>query len=221
MKSPLGPARRVAPASVAPPFIARGFLALWLVAACLVTTDAPAQEASGKWKGKIGGGLLGAEVVLMTEAALGVRAGWAYLAGGLGGAALGGAAGHLLEKDTGPRPPLYLLSASFALVIPTFLVVLNAQTFEPPATYRHETFEPTELDDELHPEARRTGHDAARRALRDDARSDDASRRSASSGIALGVPVVGIKPTFDPDELFAFGVAQRLELHVTLLNGAF
>ena len=73
---------------------------LSILATCLLLALAPraaeAREASGKFKGAIGGGLLGAEVVLLTESAFRVKSSWAYLAGGVGGAALGTVGGYYL-----------------------------------------------------------------------------------------------------------------------------
>jgi hypothetical protein len=45
-------------------------------------------EASSTGKGIVGGALLGAEAVMLTEAAIGVKPRWAYLVGGGAGAVL-------------------------------------------------------------------------------------------------------------------------------------
>ena len=55
--------------------------------------DVGGLEASPNVKGVVGGALLGAEVVLVTQAALDVEPTWAYVVGGLAGAAAGGVGG--------------------------------------------------------------------------------------------------------------------------------
>jgi hypothetical protein len=175
-----------------------------------------AREASGKFKGAIGGGLLGAEVVLLTESAFNLKSGWAYLGGAAGGAAAGTLGGYyLIEKDHGPRGPIYLFAGSLALVIPTLLAVLTASQFEPPATYRQEL--PADEEPPFEPppdgEGARLGPSfaAARASVVD---------RDATA-LALRLPTVDIVPSFSADELATFGVQQRVELHFSVFNGVF
>lgn len=181
---------------------------LSILATCLVLAFAPraaeAREASGKFKGAVGGGILGAEVVLLTESAFGLKSSWAYLAGGVGGAALGTVGGYyLIEKDHGPRGPIYLLAGSLALVIPTVLAVLSASQFEPPTTYRTEV--PADEEPVVEP-----GFEGEGARLERDA-----------TPLALSLPSLAILPTFSDVELATLGVSQRTELHVYLLNGVF
>lgn len=83
-------------------------------------------------KGIIGGGLLGAEVVMFTEAVIGVKPWWAYLIGGVVGGGGGAAAGYAIEKSsTDGRAPIFLLAGGLALVIPTMVLVLNATRYHP------------------------------------------------------------------------------------------
>ena len=68
----------------------------WLVilTALLVSATPRASSAqneiSATGKGMVGGGLLGAEGIMLTEAAFGLKSSWAYAAGGLVGAGAGG-----------------------------------------------------------------------------------------------------------------------------------
>jgi len=63
---------------------------LILATLSLASLSAHAEEVSTTGKGIVGGSLLGAEVVLATEAAFKVQPAWAYVVGGVGGAAAGG-----------------------------------------------------------------------------------------------------------------------------------
>ena len=61
-------------------------------------TPAYADDVSPKGKGIVGGGLLGAEVITLVEAAAGVKPGWAYLVGAIVGAG-GGAASAAVTNN--------------------------------------------------------------------------------------------------------------------------
>ncbi len=86
-------------------------------------------------KGIAGGILLGSEVVLAVEAAIDVEPTWAYVVGGLAGAAGGGVAGYYIEQDANPKLPLLMLASGMALAIPTTVAVLSATAYEPPNDY--------------------------------------------------------------------------------------
>lgn len=101
-----------------------GAVALWAP-----TTQAEPVSATGK--GVTGGALLGAEAVLITEAALQVKPRWAYLVGGAVGAAGGGVAGYFVEKGGDATASMLLLTAATALAIPTAIVTLNATRYQP------------------------------------------------------------------------------------------
>ena len=86
-------------------------------------------------KGIVGGGLLGAEIVLATEAAFKVQPAWAYLVGGVGGAAAGSVGGYFIEQEANPKTTMLMLAGGMALIIPTTVAVLSATAYEPPASY--------------------------------------------------------------------------------------
>ncbi len=99
------------------------------------SAQAQSNEVSPKGKGITGGALLGAEVVMLTEAALGARPAWAYITGGVAGAIGGGVGGYFAEKDGSNKLSLYLLAGGMALAIPTTVAILSATAYQVPADY--------------------------------------------------------------------------------------
>ena len=209
---------------------------LALSLAIAVPTAAQAQEITATGKGIVGGTLLGAEVVTLTEAAIGVEPAWAYAVGGLGGGALGGVGGYFLEQsDSTGRPSMYLLAAGMTLVIPTTVAVLSATAYEPPVTFTEDRPEAdaTAAAAELRPPR---GRPVARRAqLRP--RTGTASyrqmlpsRRPAPAVVgyddqrgmlSLSVPALQVGDTYTPTELAVFGVRQRTEFRLPVLSVVF
>lgn len=104
-----------------------------------VTITATARDAraegpnvSPDGKGIVGGGLLGAEVVTITEALAGVHPGWAYGLGAALGAAGGATGGFFVEQaSSNGRAPVYMLVGGLALVIPAIVLSLNATRYVP------------------------------------------------------------------------------------------
>jgi hypothetical protein len=105
-------------------------MALMMQAAPSRADDVPATG-----KGITGGALLGGEVVMLAEAAFGVKSGWVYVISGVVGAGGGGYVGSLVEKDADSKVSLYMLAGGMALVIPTIVAVLQATSYAPPDDY--------------------------------------------------------------------------------------
>jgi len=95
-------------------------------------------SAANRAKGSTGGALVGAEAVMVTEAAIGVQASWLYMIGGVVGGGGGGVAGYYIGGTSSPKPPSFLLAGGIALVIPTLLGVVTATSYQPPENYRPE-----------------------------------------------------------------------------------
>jgi hypothetical protein len=96
------------------------------------TPEARADEVSPKGKGMVGGGLLGAEVVTITEAIIGVRNPIFYGIGAAVGAGGGVVGGYFVEQSsTDGRVPVYMLAGGLALVIPALVLTLNATRYRP------------------------------------------------------------------------------------------
>jgi hypothetical protein len=108
---------------------------LTLAALTLASFSAHAEEVSTTGKGVVGGTLIGAEVVLATEAAFKVQPTWAYVVGGLAGGAAGGVGGYFIERDASAETTMLILAGGMALAIPTTVAILSATAYEPPASY--------------------------------------------------------------------------------------
>jgi hypothetical protein len=83
-------------------------------------------------KGKVGLGLLGAELGVAIPAIIGMDAWWAYVVFPVVGAAGGAIAGHFLvdEKDKAELS-VVLLTAGMTLVIPTLVLAAAATAYDP------------------------------------------------------------------------------------------
>lgn len=174
---------------------------LWrraLMALALVSSVArpSAAQTSGEniAKGMIGGGMLGAEAVMLTESALRLRPGWLYAVGGAAGAGAGAYLGYEVSDDSSNRLPSFLLAGGIALIIPTLMGVLTATQYEPP--------EPLPRDGAGPGDAEEHGDDDA-------------------GGARMDLPSIGLAQTFSREDLARFRVQQVTELQVTLLRGVF
>ena len=147
-------------------------------------------------KGMIGGGMLGAEIVMLTESALRLRPGWMYLLGGAAGAAGGAYLGYELCDDSTNRPPAFLLAGGIALIIPTIMGVLTATQYEPSGPLQREA---------------------------DDAIETKAAEKPAEekTDAHLDLPGLGLAQTFSREDLARFRVRQVTEMHLTFLRGVF
>lgn len=173
--------------------------------------DSGATSASGK--GIVGGGLLGAEAVMLTEALLQVKPGWAYIVGGGAGGVAGGVGGYFAEQqDT--KLSLCLLAGGFVLVIPTTVAVLSATAYEPPQDYtqdRSPTDEPVaeparENSETQAPGAQPPGASAPQ-APTESSGSSPASAPGATSPArppTAGAPQSLLRPVLPPPALVGF-----------------
>ncbi len=205
---------------------------LGAVAAAGALTFVPAQAAaqeesnavSATGKGIAGGAMLGAELVMITTAIIGVDDWWPYVVFGAVGAGGGAVGGYFVEDaigDGSAEPALYMLAGGMALVVPTLVAVLNATAYDP----TEEEDEASEGAGEEEPSAT-PGIDAnievesgARRGLPLALIGLDTTRRGTQ--VAMGVPAVRIGPTYTPREMVTYGVAQETEVSVPLVRGTF
>lgn len=193
-----------------------------LATACCISLHAsPAQaqepgiDASGK--GITGGALLGGELVVATQSLFGVKPAWAYLIGGVAGAAGGGVAGYFVEQADNPKPAYYMLAAGMALVIPTTVLVLQRTSYQPPDQYTEDQpgpdAEPMPLGG---PVSRPTRTGQVATAARPPAVLD-----LDSSQLRLSVPAVQLVPTYSARELRTYGLSQQSEWRVPVFHAVF
>jgi hypothetical protein len=201
------------------------------------------EESHASPKATIGCGLLGAELVLGVEAAVGVQSPWAYLGGGIVGAGGGAVGGYFIDQEENPRTSMILLAAGLTLAIPTTVAVLSATSYEPPADYLEDkppadepvadppqpatpgaapapaTAPPAPAPTGQAPKTRRV---VRRTAVLPPLRLTPPAIIDLSPDmLALRVPALEIRDTFSQKELSMFGVRQTAEFRVPVLNVAF
>ncbi len=199
------------------------------------TAQAQSNEVSPTGKGIAGGTLLGAEAVMLTEAALKVKPAWAYAVGGLAGGIGGGVAGYFAEQGSSAKLPLYLLAGGMALAIPTTVAVLSATAYEPPADYtedRGPSDEPVADPAQGGPiskaparqqrQARRAPKESARQRMERQLHLTPPALLGLGEGyVALSVPAVEVRDVFSVQETRQYGFSQETEVRVPVLNYSF
>lgn len=175
--------------------------ALALTAALGTASSARADDTDGKIEisGTVGCGLLGAEVVLALESAFSVQPWWAYLAGGVVGAAGGAIGGVYLTPAADGQVSSYLLAGGIVMIIPTTVAALSATAFAPPINSQPEA------------EQQRQSYRLAPPALLD--------IREGAWGTAF--PAFTVRDTYTRREVAEFGVRQRPELRVPVVSVTF
>jgi hypothetical protein len=204
------------------------------------------EESHSTAKAMVGCGLLGAETVLLVEAAVGVKDPWWYVGGGVVGAGGGVLGGYFLEQDgISPRTSMLLLAGGLTLAIPTTVAVLSATAYEPPADYLEDKPPPDEpVADPPAPSTPGTAPSSAPPAGGAGAPKSTTAAlpkrhrvRTAvlpplhltppaildlsPDMVALRVPALEIRGTYTEKEIAMFGVRQTAEFRVPVLNVAF
>jgi MFS family permease len=187
-------------------------------------------------KGVVGGALLGAEAVMLTEAAADVKQGWAYGLGGGLGAVAGGVGGYFAEHGGDARLSLYLLVGGMALAIPTTVAVLSATAYEP-VNYTED--KPPPADEPVAeppqpgaaptetpappPAGAPTSRAPKRRAPKVAAlpKAPPALIGVGEGQITLSVPAVEVRQAYTRTEVAMYGVKQHAEVAVPMLNVVF
>jgi hypothetical protein len=191
-------------------------------------------EATPTGKGITGGVLLGAEVVMLVEAAIKVKKPWAYAVGGIAGGVAGGVGGYFVENSGDAKLSIYLLAGGMALAIPTTVAVLSASAYEPPADAtedRRPSDEPVAepAQPSAGPPPAKEG--ASRARQRRVARAAEPAVLYPAGPPALvgltpraltvGVPAVEVRNVFSRAELMEFGVKQATEVRVPVMSFVF
>jgi hypothetical protein len=205
-------------------------------------------EASPKYKGIAGGIGLGAESVMLVEAALGVKPFWPYLVGGVLGGAAGGVAGHFIEDGADDaRVPMFMLAGALVLSVPTWVAVKSALSYKPPANYVEdkgpsdepvaEPPQPSTTPAAPAPATPATGGSSLR-APKHTPRTARVARLSLYGSepralippslvgldrglLSLGVPVVELHNVYSKRELLQTGLKQETEVRIPVFNFSF
>ncbi len=190
---------------------------LWVTAAVAALSlhgrEVAAQEVTSSGKGTVGCGLLGAELVVIGEAIVGVDEEWLYWTGAGVGAIGGATAGYFLEPQMSPQTSVLLLMGGMALSIPALIVSLDATRRHwpdapPPDQYR----EPSNPPDP----------GSARELVRLQKPVDaDALLQWSASGMIWNVPSVYLTDTYTRWERWAFALPQSTDYEFSLLNAHF
>jgi hypothetical protein len=192
--------------------------------------QARADEVSPTGKGMIGGGLLGGEVVTITEALAGVHSGWAYLLGGGLGVAGGVVGGYFVEQaadGNGQNGPVYMLAGGMALIIPAVVLTLNATRYRP-----------SENATEDHPPGTLPAADPGnpggtvigpapgsppppQRLGAPTSLLDVHVVGESTDGLRVGVPLPQVRPMYTMKEQAELGLPQRTEVRMPVLTLTF
>jgi len=202
-------------------------LAAFVAAVALPRSARADDEASPTGKGIVGGALLGAELVLVVEAAADVQPTWAYVVGGLAGAAGGGVGGYFIEQEGDAKLSLLMLAGGMALAIPTTVAVLSATAYEPPLEYVQDSPPADEpVADPPRPVgASPTSRTTAQRHVR--TRSVAKTPLPPAligvdpARVTLSVPAVEFRDLYSRAEVASFGLTQATEVRIPVLNVLF
>jgi hypothetical protein len=201
----------------------------------LMTQAAPslAEEVPATGKGIVGGALLGGELVMLVEAAFGVKSGWVYILSGVLGAGAGGFGGSLIEKEADAKVSVYMLAGGMALVIPTTVAVLQATSYSPPEDYTEDkpsapfpaSEPPKGGPPSISPGAPGPGSPgptSLRYHWKEGKMKLQAGLLGLNEGaVKVAVPAVELRPVYRPDELQKYGLEQKHELRVPVFSATF
>lgn len=231
----------------------------WIVAGALLSGvallpgQAHAQQAeptpvTGTAKGIVGGGLLGAEIVMMPMGIAGLKPWWPYVVFGAVGAAGGAVGGWAIEQAAPPaEAPLYMLAGGLALVIPTLVLTLNATTHEdaPPEEEGDKGADQQAIPGESQPGApggpvpgeavppgegttikvegatKGTWAGVRRHPRRSHPMIPVSLFDLQGEEVRMGVPAVEVRPVYSQEELAKFGLDQETEVRVPVFRAAF
>lgn len=217
--------------------IVRKFSALSIIAAsACVAGPVAAEEVDATGKGITGGALLGGELVMAVEAAFGVQNTWAYVGGGLAGAAAGGVGGYFIEQGSDAKPSFYMLAGGMALIIPTTVAVLQATSYKAPDHYIEDAPGDTTPASEPPRPAEQPAGPSTVTVTTPEATAPSRTTAPVATtrphipislvdlhdgSFSMGVPAVELRPTYTPMELSTYGVSQKTELRLPVFRATF
>ena len=179
-------------------------------------------------KGIVGGGLLGGEIVILGEAAFGLRSGWGYFIGGVVGIGGGAVAGWQIEKNADTKVSQYMLAGGMALVIPTVVAMLQATSYHAPEDYT-EDHPPSGSPVPEPPRPTTTPGVPGSGATLHYRMHWQTAKLALPTGLLdvdegafkLAVPAVEIRPTYGIAEVQMYGLEQKHELRLPVFSATF
>jgi hypothetical protein len=192
--------------------------------------QARADEVTPTWKGTIGGALLGAEIVTMTESLIGVRQDWVYAASAAGGALAGGLAGYAVENSVSDGTiPVAMLAGGITLIIPAIVMSLDATRYRPEDAASEDQApttgpapEPGSVGGSVVVGGKKTDNAAPPAAPSPPANKGPQSFLDLQPGhLRLGLPVVEVRNRYSMQQLRDLGVPQATEVRVPLVRVTF
>ncbi|MCB9667009.1 MAG: hypothetical protein H6715_02680 [Myxococcales bacterium] len=186
------------------------------LAARAQTAQAPQVDAD--IEGKIGGGLLGAELGLVAVGALGIEETWPYLVGVAVGGTGGALLGHfLIDQNNAVEAGVGVMAAGIALAIPALVFAVAASAYDPDDDDAALSSKRNRLEASHRGEPQRT----PRVRLADESAGRGLLRYGSRGGLCVGPPSLGWVPMFSREDLLKYGVKQQTELRVAFLSGSF
>ncbi len=196
---------------------------LCTTAAATATTEAKADtEVKATGKGIAGGALLGGELGFLTLSAFGARSSWMYYTIPTALAIGGGVGGYFIEKGGTPNAPMYMLAGGMALLIPTIVVTLSANSY----SAQSEDSTPSDATPSPTVKAGAGGGAGGKTEPAGGPAKHKIEGRKAlpvallnldSNSVGLGVPLVHLRPTFTSEEVATYGLKQRYEVHAPVV----
>jgi len=186
-------------------------------------TSEPAGQIEATPKGTIGLGLVGAEIGLVIPALAGLHETWAFVVFPLVGAAAGAVGGYFaIDNRDSENAAVAMLTTGLALLVPSLVLTLAMTAYDPQDEGEleeedsaleeiDEGDEPAAAEPEPEAEVRRPAPRVAGAGL----------LRYGPRGLQLGLPGVGVVPTYTQEELRRYGGTQQREVRVSLFSGAF
>jgi len=187
-----------------------------------------ADDVPATGKGIVGGALLGGEVVILGEAAFGVKSGWAYFIGGVVGIGGGAVAGWQIEKNADSKVSLYMLAGGMALVIPTTVAMLQATSYQAPEDYTEDR--PATGAPVPEPPRPTTTPTAPGGSTMLHYRMHwQTAKLTLPTGLLdldegafkVAIPAVEIRPTYGMTEVQKYGLEQKHELRLPVFSATF
>ncbi|MGD0678951.1 MAG: hypothetical protein ABSC94_26400 [Polyangiaceae bacterium] len=205
------------------PRTSRAVLALAVLCGSTLLTsprDARADDVSPVGKGAVGGGLLGAEVVTITEGLAGARPGWAYAVGAVAGAGGGAVGGYFIERasfSNDGRVPTYMLAGGLALIIPALVITLNATRYVPEQGATEDNVPGGPAAEPGTP----GGSVVAPPSSPPAAPPPQSLLDMHEGSLRMGVPLPDVRPVFTVAEQLQYGMRSESELRVPVLHVTF